>query len=169
MELKQWGMRFFSLLMILLQGIPAHAQSDTAAPAAEAPVAHAETPAPAPEVKSEAPSVGKPTKNGPPAKSPEAGAVGSDSSDYEIDYEEEPEGDEQSADTSEGNEEAPAPKGKKKPAKKAAPKVSRKAPIDRNAPALTGTRSKNRFAPMFNSETKSIYKKNGKALDVDTD
>ncbi|MBS1958612.1 MAG: hypothetical protein JST80_03990 [Bdellovibrionales bacterium] len=99
-------------------------------------------------------------------KTPAAGATSSDSSDYEIDYEEEPESVDQSADTGEGAEEPPAPvKGKKKPTKKAAPRVK----ADRNAPALTGTRSTNRFAPILKSDTKSIYKKNGKALDVDTD
>ena|GEM_PF-3077879 len=68
---------------------------------------------------------------------------------YEIDYEEEPDTTAQT------------------PSPTAAPKVRR--PRDNSNPAVQGTHSSHHFAPMMKSETKSVYKKNGKTLDVDTD
>jgi hypothetical protein len=38
-----------------------------------------------------------------------------------------------------------------------------------SGPAVQGSRAKNRFVPILKSETKSVYQKDGKALDVDTD
>jgi len=73
---------------------------------------------------------------------------------YEIDYEEEAEEVESPV------EEAPAPKSAKAPVR---PKVGG------GGPAVQGSRAKNRFAPILKSETRSVYKKDGKTLDVDTD
>jgi len=67
---------------------------------------------------------------------------------YEIDYEEEP-------DTT---TQTPSP---------TATPIRR--PRDPSNPAVQGTHSSHHFAPMMKSETKSVYKKNGKTLDVDTD
>lgn len=79
----------------------------------------------------------------------------SPSGEYEIDYEEEPEA------PATPEEEAPVEEPvSKKPGKRAAGGAGT---------GVQGTHSKNRFAPMLKSDTKSIYKKNGKALDVDTD
>lgn len=121
----------------------APATDPTAAPPAETP-----KPAPAVDVKPNAPA--------------ETGG------DYEIDYEEEDEGE---GDTAEGDEEpAPVKPAKKAPARKA-PVAARPAATsnDRSLPTSQGTRSKNRFAPLLKSDAKSVYKKNGKNLDVDTD
>jgi len=78
----------------------------------------------------------------------------SDSSDYEVDYEEEP-----------GTEEVEEPK-EEKPVKK-----SKGGSMDKGSKDTTsqGSRAEKKIAPMMKSETKSVYKKNGKALDVDTD
>ncbi len=65
-------------------------------------------------------------------------------SDYEVDYEE---------------EEPPEPVKEKKSKKIKTPKEA----------VLQGSRAEKKIAPMMKSETKSIYKKNGKPLDVDTD
>ena len=90
-----------------------------------------------------------------------AAASGDTSGEYEIDYEEEPE-------ATSGDEEAPeeAPVAKKSK-KKAGKKVDRSVPS--LGSAVSGTRSKNKFAPILNSDLKSVYHRNGKALDVDTD
>ncbi len=87
--------------------------------------------------------------------------------DYEIDYEEEPgaDTDVESGDLPEATP-TPAKKGKNKGGSRGAVSTG---PIDRNIPSSQGTRSKNKFAPLLKSETKSIYKKNGRPLDVDTD
>ena len=77
------------------------------------------------------------------------------SSEYEIDYEEEPESEEVS-------EPEPEPVKSKKGERKKAAKNS-------GGPAVQGSRAKNRFAPILKSETKSLYKKDGKVLDVDAD
>ncbi len=68
---------------------------------------------------------------------------------YEIDYEEEAEA---------GVETAPAPK---------APDRGEKS--KKSAAGVQGSRAKDRFVPILKSETRSIYKKNGKNYDVDTD
>lgn len=73
---------------------------------------------------------------------------------YEIDYEEEAEEAESPV------EEAPAPKS---------PKASVRPKVGGGGPAVQGSRAKNRFAPILKSETRSVYKKDGKILDVDTD
>jgi hypothetical protein len=65
--------------------------------------------------------------------------------DYEVDYEEE---------------------GDLPPPKKARSKNIK--PEDREA-SNSGSRAKNRFSSPAKSETKSVYKKNGVALEVDTD
>lgn len=68
------------------------------------------------------------------------------SEEYEIDYEEEVA----------PSEEAPPPKR----------------PVIRsqgNSTAVQGSRAKDRFTPILKSETKSVYKKGGKQLDVDPD
>jgi hypothetical protein len=69
---------------------------------------------------------------------------------YEIDYEEEVE---------EVEDSAPP---------KSAPPASKVKKIG-GGPAVQGSRAKNRFAPILKSETRSVYKKDGKSLDVDTD
>ena len=82
-----------------------------------------------------------------------------ESGDYEIDYEEEP-----GADPEGDAEPTTTPK---KAGRRSSPIAT--GPVDRNIPSSQGTRSKNKFAPMLKSDTKSIYKKNGRPLDVDTD
>jgi hypothetical protein len=88
---------------------------------------------------------------------PSEGMDNAETGDYEIDYEEEPEGD---------SEEAPAPV-KKKHGKKTAESVPSNPGVSYSS--STGTHSKNKFGPMLKSDTQSVYKKNGHALDVDTD
>ncbi len=73
---------------------------------------------------------------------------------YEIDYEEESEESEPQA------EETPSPK---------AGKIVTRPKVGGGGPAVQGSRAKNRFAPILKSETRSVYKKDGKTLDVDTD
>ncbi len=80
-----------------------------------------------------------------------------ESSDYEVDYEEEP-GDEEPV------IEAPV---EEEPVKKKSNKTkTEKLPKDTST---QGSRATNRFQPMIKSESKSHYKKNGKSLDVDPD
>ena len=74
---------------------------------------------------------------------------------YEIDYEEEPDQD--------SSEETPEPE--RAPVKKG----SIRGKGIGGGPAVQGSRAKNRFAPILKSETRSVYKKDGKTLDVDTD
>ena len=71
---------------------------------------------------------------------------------YEIDYEEEPE------------EEIPV---QESPALKKDKK--QKSVRGGGGPAVQGSRAKDRFVPILKSESKSIYKKDGKVLDVDSD
>lgn len=78
-----------------------------------------------------------------------------ESSDYEVDYEEEP----GTEDTEEPEEEKPV----KVKAKKSKGKKNTKESVSQ------GSIASKKFAPLMKSETKSIYKKNGKALDVDSD
>lgn len=73
---------------------------------------------------------------------------------YEIDYEEE------EGASAEAVPEAPEPlpvKGKKR---------IRSFGV---GPAVQGSRAKNRFVPILKSETRSVYQKDGRPLDVDTD
>ena len=88
-----------------------------------------------------------------------------DSGEYEIDYEEEPD-DTAVATQGDGEEEAPAVINQKKKTSKKSTKGSQ---YYSGGPAVQGTHSINKFAPMLKSETRSVYKKNGKPLDVDTD
>lgn len=81
-------------------------------------------------------------------------AGNSDDGAYEIDYEEETEESETQA------EETPTPR---------AGKAAAKLKVGGGGPAVQGSRAKNRFAPILKSETRSVYKKDGKTLDVDTD
>lgn len=77
------------------------------------------------------------------------------SEDYQVDYEEEP----GSEEVEEPAEEAPvAVKSKKTKGKK-----------NVKESVTQGSRAEKKIAPMMKSETKSIYKKNGKSLDVDSD
>jgi hypothetical protein len=108
-------------------------------------------------VKVEAPAAAPAAPAAPAASGEEESPSGS--GEYEIDYEEEPDAGGETGET-ESAEEAPAPK-------KSATK--RASSGGNGNPAVQGTHSKNRFAPILKSDTKSIYKKNGKALDVDTD
>ncbi len=87
-----------------------------------------------------------------------------DDGEYEIDYEEEPEAEAEG----ESEDSAPASKAKKKETgkKEAAKKEAKK---NGGGPAVQGSRAKNRFTPILKSETKSVYQKNGKHLDVDSD
>jgi hypothetical protein len=157
-------MRFRTALLIsAFLSAGAHAQEGSDVPAPDAPATQAiptaappaETPRPSTDVKPNAPA--------------ETGG------DYEIDYEEEDEG---GAATEEGDAESepahPVKHGKTTPVPKKAPVAPRaaapkSAANDRSAPTSQGTRSKNRFAPLLKSDAKSVYKKNGKSLDVDTD
>jgi hypothetical protein len=75
--------------------------------------------------------------------------------DYEVDYEEEPATDEVELPVEE--------KPKLNTDKKNKLKKNMKEPV------LQGSRAEKKIAPLMKSEAKSIYKKNGKSLDVDTD
>jgi hypothetical protein len=79
----------------------------------------------------------------------------SDSSDYEVDYEEEP-----------GSEEAdePVEEVPVKP-KKGSAKGSQ---LSKDTTSQ-GSRAEKKIAPLMKSNPKSVYKKNGKSLDVDPD
>ncbi len=105
--------------------------------------------------ESVAPPAAEAPKPAVPAESaPTEAAPSTTDGEYEIDYEEEPGGDA-------ADEEAPEPiktKTGKSGSKKGA-----------GGPAVQGSRAKHRFEPILKSETKSIYKKDGKPLDVDTD
>ena len=90
-----------------------------------------------------------------PASSPEAASDSADSG-YEIDYEEE--ADAEGVEDG-GDAEPVVKKGKKKSS----------AGSKTNNSAVQGSRAKNRFTPILKTENKSIYKKNGKNLDVDSD
>lgn len=84
-----------------------------------------------------------------PVKQPSA------DSEYEIDYEEE-----------DGTTpEAPPAVAEPEPARG----KKRGTRIFGTGPAVQGSRAKNRFVPILKSETKSVYQKDGKPLDVDTD
>ena len=83
------------------------------------------------------------------------GAAATTDGDYEIDYEEEPESEGDDAETV-------------APVKPAKGKKTTYAPGG-GAGGIQGSRAKHRFTPILKSETKSIYKKDGKALDVDSD
>jgi hypothetical protein len=85
----------------------------------------------------------------------DSAAPAKESSDYEVDYEEEPGSDE----VEEPVVDKPVTKNEKKSSSKKNPKES----------ASQGSRAEKKIAPMMKSETKSIYKKNGKSLDVDSD
>ena len=78
-----------------------------------------------------------------------------ESSDYEVDYEEEP-----------GSVEAAEPEETVKPALKTKSGKAEKFSKDTTS---QGSRAEKKIAPMMKSETKSVYRKNGKPLDVDTD
>jgi hypothetical protein len=82
---------------------------------------------------------------------PTPASVPTESSDYEVDYEEEPEEE---------------PVVEEKPLKKSKGAVEK--PMSKDTTSQ-GSRAEKKIAPMMKSETKSIYKKNGKPLDVDTD
>ena len=80
------------------------------------------------------------------AQAPSASPQPAEDSNYEIDYEE----------VSDGETEEPRPaKARSKPPS--------------SGPAVQGTHSTNKIASLLKSESKSVYKKNGKQLDVDTD
>ena len=81
-----------------------------------------------------------------------------ESSDYEVDYEEEP-ADESSVEEAPPVEEAPA---KPNSSKTKGEKLSKDT-------TSQGSRASNRIQPLMKSESKSVYKKNGKHLDVDPD
>jgi septal ring-binding cell division protein DamX len=90
-----------------------------------------------------------------PAEKNSAAPGGAADGEYEIDYEEEPgtEGD--------AAEETPV-------AKPIRGKKTVYAPGG-GAGGIMGSRAKHRFTPILKSETRSIYKKDGKSLDVDSD
>ncbi len=79
----------------------------------------------------------------------------SESSDYEVDYEEEP-----------GAAEPAEPEAEVKPSRKEKAGKTEKFSKDTTS---QGSRAEKKIAPLMKSETKSVYKKNGKSLDVDTD
>ncbi len=78
-----------------------------------------------------------------------------ESSDYEVDYEEEP-----------GAAEPAEPEEEVKPVQKTKAGKTEKFSKDTTS---QGSRAEKKIAPLMKSETKSVYKKNGKSLDVDTD
>ncbi len=84
-----------------------------------------------------------------------AAPVESESSDYEVDYEEEP-----------GAAEPEVPAVEVKPTRK--DKAGKVEKFSKDTTSQ-GSRAEKKIAPLMKSETKSVYKKNGKALDVDTD
>jgi hypothetical protein len=97
-----------------------------------------------------------------PAAAPDAQAAQTSdapSGEYEIDYEEEPES---TGDTEEAEpvKESSSTKTSKRASKRA---------VGAGGPAVQGTHSINRFKAILKSDTRSVYKKNGKSLDVDTD
>jgi hypothetical protein len=84
----------------------------------------------------------------PPVQSSPAATQPVSDGEYEIDYEEEVS----------PADEAPAPVPKR-----SAPRAQG------GGTAVQGSRAKDRFTPILKSETKSVYKKGGKQLDVDPD
>ncbi len=91
----------------------------------------------------------------PSPTAPVADTAQENGSEYEIDYEEE-------ADA--GEEEAP--EAVKQPEKTKKTPQSLKIGV---GPAVQGSRAKNRFIPILKSDTRSVYQREGKSYDVDTD
>ena len=87
----------------------------------------------------------------------EGKAASTSEGEYEIDYEEEP----GTETETEAVEEVPVVKPQKGKKKIQAP--------GGGSGGIQGSRAKHRFTPILKSETKSIYQKDGKALDVDSD
>jgi hypothetical protein len=154
----------FAIILIVVMGMRSmrsYAEDDVKAAAVPAvPVVPAE---PAKVTPSEAPnSAAAPVVETPPATAPKTEeapktatpATSADDGEYEIDYEEEP--------GTDGDEVEEAPVKPKKG------KKTVYAPGGGGG-GIQGSRAKHRFTPILKSETKSIYKKDGKALDVDSD
>lgn len=93
-----------------------------------------------------------PDAKAPAASDAKSAGAQSDDGEYEIDYEEEP-------DTEAPEVEAPVPAKGRKSKKKSILSIG----------GVQGSVAKNRFVPILKSETKSVYKKDGNALDVDPD
>ena len=117
---------------------------------------HAEQPGVAP-VATQAP-VAAPSAVPEKACEPE----GADSG-YEIDYEEEPD------ESAPAEEEKPIEQVPAKKAKRGTQSTASSNKSNVNNSVVQGSRAMNRFQPLLKSDTKSIYKKNGKNLDVDAD
>ena len=143
----------FFLIIFFIIVASKHSHAQTAEPAKPAaPVAEV---APATPVPAAAPSTDATAPTGSLPTTPPASAGEADS-EYEIDYEEEPES---------GDDEAEAPVAQPK-----TPKGKRTAVVPGGGSGgIQGSRAKHRFTPILKSETKSIYKKDGKTLDVDSD
>jgi hypothetical protein len=90
----------------------------------------------------------------PAAEKPAEKTVEKESSDYEVDYEEEP-----------GDEPVEVPEEESIKKKSSKPKMGQAS----KDTSPQGSRATNRFQSLLKSETKSIYKKKGKRLDVDSD
>lgn len=136
-------------------GTPALLATPAPAAALPAPAVPAQTTAPttAPKVVPLPSSVIPQASSVPPASTTDS----ADEGEYEIDYEEEPEaGDEPS--------ETPAPRNRKHSQQTKTARTS-----SGGGPAVQGSRAKHRFTPILKSETKSIYHREGKILDVDSD
>ena len=151
--------------------IHAHAEDAApvvAAPAPVTPVVQAPTETKAPETKSATDGkISAPAENSAGAQattdvktsaSP-ANASGTEEGEYEIDYEEEP------ADTDEMEPAEPVKVTREKKTSSTATAAN----SNGGSGGIQGSRAKHRFNPILKSETKSIYQKDGKALDVDTD
>jgi hypothetical protein len=146
-------MKFSQILLIFFlvaRGMNHFAFAEDAPAPESAPAAPADAQVP----KTETPKSADPQTSAPAPAAPAVDAAGSaDEGEYEIDYEEEPEDEE-------GAEAKPTPK----------PKSGKKGKSGSTVGAeILGSRAKHRFTPILKSETKSVYKKDGKQLDVDTD
>jgi len=127
---------------------PAISAPPDSAPPMDAPAA---APAPVTDTAASVPTAVTKTA---PAKNGKAKPQDEDTGEYEVDYEEEPDSDAEVEAT---------------PAPKAITQKKGKAPRLGGGPAVQGSRAQNRFISLLKSETKSVYKKNGKPLDVDSD
>lgn len=177
---------FYAFILMLAMAVTigsswVHAQTETpgTSAAAQAPVpeaAQAPVPVASPasepaetkpvEAKPADATSKKPELPGKPADLPEkplletmppSSTGAADDSEYEIDYEEEP--------GTDGEEPVEAPVPKKNGTRKKNSSVSAGGGVG----GIQGSRAKHRFTPILKSETKSVYKKDGKALDVDSD
>jgi septal ring-binding cell division protein DamX len=156
-------MKLFTLVLLLCFSTRSIAQEKTPAtaagasvPASSAPVVSAPAENGAAPATAASPTANAPAEAAAPNAPQEKVIPSADEGGYEIDYEEEPD-----AENAEP-EEAPARTKKSK-------KILTNNPTNSGAGGVQGSIAKNRFVPILKSETKSVYKKDGNSLDVDTD